>query len=421
MIRTLNHMEEALTISNDAFPLCVVSVLHLENGPQVETLNEALVHLQARHPLLRAGIVKEKGSYSFVKLNPPAPIELNVIRRSSEMTWHSVAEDVLNTTFDKSGPLMRCLYLTSEESENCELIICFHHAIMDGHSARLILHELLSLAAEIPIPDINTENAIRVLPSTYRKKRLLKNLVQWAGRQMTDEWNYRKKGIVSPIPAGSKNAILSFRLSADLSRRLSMAIGRKGYTLNSVLAAAILYATVKRKKMEQAHALARVITFLDLRTSLKPAVDEHNLGCFISTLRFTVPISSDQTIWQMADHVRSRIFMAGRQGEVFLMAWLSKYLIKLTLRMANTRLGVSALSFMGKLDLAPAYGSIRLTNVMAFITNNRYGPEIAAFGKLLHGRIGLDFTYLIAEMDAAQAKQIIDDVKVKLENLAEIA
>jgi hypothetical protein len=90
----------------------------------------------------------------------------------------------------------------------------------------------------------------------------------------------------------------------------------------------------------------------------------------------------------------------------------------MVLKLRNMRLGVTALSFIGKLDLEPKYGSIQLHNVNAFISNNPLGPEFSAFGKILFGSIGLDFNYLTAEMDALQAEGILQKTKESLENIA---
>ena len=82
----------------------------------------------------------------------------------------------------------------------------------------------------------------------------------------------------------------------------------------------------------------------------------------------------------------------------------------MALQLQNDRIGVTALSFIGTLDLQPQYGIIGLKNVEAYITNNRLGPQFSAFGKVLFGRIGLDFTYLKEETTEEEAKHICAEV-----------
>ncbi len=409
LIRKLSPIEEAFTISNEASPLCVVCVLHLESGLGAREVRTALDNLQPRHLLLQAGISELSGGLYFTRLEPVLPIELEVERRLGAETWRGVAERALNTTFNKRGPLMKCWFVSGAEKEKRELIVCFHHAIIDGDAARLILHELLCLCGGVELPGpppFSPEAPPR--PSLGR-------LARFASRQLLEEWKYKKGGATSPIPGHSFNAILSFRLSPALSRKLALRAGREGLSLNSVLLAAISLVVLRRRHSQSGNHLARVISF----ASLRPA-SEKGLGCFISMLRLTAPFSRETTAWELAMDIRRAVFSARRRGEVSIMSFLSKYLIRMALRLQNMRLGVTALSFIGKLELEPAYGPIRLDNVMAFITNNCFGPEFSAFGKILFGSIGLDFNYLTAEMSEAQAGLIVKEIREILENMAEL-
>jgi NRPS condensation-like uncharacterized protein len=418
-IRKLSAIEEAFTLSNEAIPLSVACVLHLAQGPDVRDLAAALDRLQNRHLLLRAGVWAKNGRYYFQNMDTVRPIACRIVERVDEESWRAAAEEAINLYFDKAGPLMRCWYLPNPEKGAAELIVCFHHSIIDGISARLLLHELLSLAGGLSLPPPAPE-APHAFPPDYQKWNLAKRLLAFAPRQMKEEWQYKQTGTPSPIPGHSKNAVLSFRLSPDMSRKLSFNAGKMGLSINSVLLAAITQAVLRRKHAGENFRQARVISFADLRESVIPPASNQELGCYISMLRMGVPVSEDQTVSQLAAHIQKALFKAGRRGEVFLMSLLSPYLMRMALRLKNQRLSVSALSFIGKLDLEPHYGPISLHNVMAFITNNRFGPEFSAFGKVLFGSIGLDFTYLTAETEATLARQMMEDIRENLEDMANL-
>lgn len=419
-VRILSEIEHAFTLSNESFPMSVVCALHLTLGPDSQSLKNALRELQSRHILLRSGIFKNKGAYYFQPLNPSPSLEFNLICRTDEDTWRGITEDALNTTFNQEGLLMKCWYLPSLENAKCELIVCFHHAIIDGISSRLLLHELLSLAGGLSLPETSESRVISMFPPSYQKWNLVKRLVGFLGRQMKEEWSYKRKGVTAPIPHNSSNAIISFRLSPEVSRKLSVRIGREGLSLNSVLLAIIVQKVYRHRHFEKGNRLVRVITFADLRSSMLPPVSEQELGCNISMLRFSIPISPNQSIFPLATNIRKAIFKASRQGDLFMMSKMSKYVIKMVLKLRNMRLGVAALSFIGKLDLESQYGSIRLHNVNAFISNNPLGPEFSAFGKILFGSIGIDFNYLIDEMDTQQAEKIMKEIKENLEEIANV-
>lgn len=224
----------------------------------------------------------------------------------------------------------------------------------------------------------------------------------------------------APIPSHSRNALLSFRLSPELSRKLSLRVGREGLSLNTVLLAVMAQVLLDQKTGIKKGIAANLISFADLRAAMVPPVSDHELGCYVSMVRFPVSLAAGQPPLQLAHGIRRGMFQASRRGEVFIMNRISKYLIKMVTRLQNTRLGLTALSFIGVLDLLPRYGSIELHDVNAFITNNRLGPEFSAFGKILFGSIGLDFTYLTAEMEEAQAQKIMREIKKILEEMAEL-
>jgi NRPS condensation-like uncharacterized protein len=292
-IRDLSEIEQAFTFSNESFPLTVVCALHLTSGPDSRSLKAALRLLQSRHLLLRAEIVKRKGAFYFRELDPVPQVELRVISRTDEYTWRGVTEHALNTTFDVAGPLMKCWYLPNLKNGTSELIVCFHHAIIDGVSSRLLLHELLSLAGGLSLPESPGSRVTSKFPPAYQRWNLAKRLVAFLGRQMREEWRYKSKGVTAPIPGNATNATLSFRLSPEVSRKLSVKIGREGLSLNSVLLAAILRSVYQQRHFDKGDRLARVISFADLRSSMYPPVSEQELGCNISMLRLSIPTSTD--------------------------------------------------------------------------------------------------------------------------------
>lgn len=422
-IRALSQIEQAFTISNEAYPLSVVCVLKLEKTPLPEVVESALEALQTRHILLRAGISQKGSQYTFVALNPVRTIPFFQEERITANHWELVTTSALNTHFEMAGPLMKCWCVSARPMEKCELIVAFHHSIIDGHAARLLLHELLSLIGEVPLPDLSAESppGVAMLPPAFRGRRLVAKLLPFSLREMIAEFTYRIKGQSSPIPPSAENAIITLKLPADMSRRVMYQAGRKGLELNSILSAAIVSATWKNRYPDSRSGKARIIGFVDLRRMIYPEPLDHELGCHISMLRFSVAMKQTSTIWEIAGEIRRKIFAARRRGDVMIMAYLSKALIRFALRMKNMRLGTSALSFIGKLDLEQRYGAYPLEDVKAFITNNQFGPEFSGFGKIMFGRIELDFTYLSSEMTKEEAEALVAAIRDTLESVAEMS
>lgn len=418
-IRPLNSMEQAFTISNARFPLCVVCVLHLSDVREDLNWPAVLRQLQQRHRLLQCGIEKWKGKLWFRQCDPVPAIPFVQIVSEQEGDWQTVTETALNTIFETDGPLMKCWYVSEATTDGGRLIVCFHHAIIDGSAARLILHEILAIAGDLELSDPPGVLTTAVLPAPFRGAGLIRQMGNFAFRQMQREWTYSRKGLKNPIPSHSKNAIASLCLSQELSRRLAVKAGRAGLGLNSVLLAAILAATLHHRHEYDESQLGRVLSFVDLRASLDPVVAREELGCFISMLRMEINMEQQPDVWELARRINRALFRAGRKGEVLAMFKMSKQLVRMALQLKALRLGISAISFIGKLDLNARYGAIALNDVQAYITNNQYGPELSAFGKILFGRIGLDFTYLTAETSIEQAEDMIREIRHTLEKMAE--
>ena len=313
---------------------------------------------------------------------------------------------------------MQAYLLYNEGGKDSELIIAFHHALIDAASARLLLHELLCLLGELPLSSPAALAKSR-FPIAYRGLRLIRNLMPMMRRQMKEMRQYKKYGLSAPIPSSPITATLSFQFSKETSQGLIRKIARLRLSLNSVILAAIAMTTSKRLYEVKEEKRIRLITFAALRSKLLPPLENEELGCYTSMLRLNVPFHPDQSLPELAKEIQSATIQASKRGELFLMAFLSKYLVKLTMKTKKERLGIAALSFIGKLELASTYGNLELKQLETYISNNPLGPQFSAFGKILFGQIGLDFIYLSAEIKKEEAETIVNEIKQLMESLLE--
>lgn len=421
MLRPLKHIEEAFAYASESYPLCVVVVLRLRNGPPADRWRQALDELQRRHLILRSGIEETDQGYSFRALSNDVRIPLRHIERRDAGHWEEVAESELNTRVEEAGPLMRATLLDSQSGES-ELMLVLHHAMMDGVSARLFVHELLRLGNGEPVPPaLNPHDQVApyLFPEEFRRRRLARRLAPFLASQTLDELRFRLRGLRAPAPSGTYNRILHISLPEDVSRRIAYNVGRHGISLNSVLNAALLVAVRRRLYRGKSRSLMRALTFVDLRGLMRPIPPEGAFGCMISMLRATVAVEPESEVLDVARRLRASTYWAGKTGEVYLYAAMTSYLTRCLMKQGRSRLAQSAISFQGKLDLQRRYGSAELLKVHAWITNIAIGPELAAFGKILFGRLELDLTYMTSEISEEAAHELLSDVEVLLTELAD--
>ena len=132
LIRELNDIEQAFTISNSFHPLSAVIILQIDNRPSTKELRNALDLVQERHVLLQAGITIQRGKYSFIRIAQSQKIALEIHQRSDHYSWQQIAEKSLNTAISEQGPLLNVKYVFHPNDTQAEIILTFHHSIIDA-------------------------------------------------------------------------------------------------------------------------------------------------------------------------------------------------------------------------------------------------------------------------------------------------
>lgn len=416
MRRKLGSVEHAFTLNGRVAPLVAVSVLHIRPAFNQATLYQAIPRLQQQHPFLQATLLT-KGSHYYHEFGPDVPvIPIKVITRLHDNHWQEVATAELNQEIGHDGTaLMRLTYLVSEAVEAAELVIGIHHSIIDAVSGISLLDQLLRLctgdqeAAEkrfIALPTAETH-----FPAAYKGLRIVPKMAAFMVRQMADEISYRwqvRGTRPQPIHPTAQCAIVTRKLDAATTERLTRQSRRKRITINSLASAAMLLAVHHHLYDSQPGPL-RPITFGNLRPFLEPPLSDENLGCMITMFRMTLNVKAGMDVWQLAAVLQDKNNAALERGEKFLAALMTKYIIKMTLQLKAFRLATTAVSYAGPLPLKPQYGPIRVTGMNSFVSNNRFGPEYVAAAYLLYGEFIWNFLYLDSDMDPETAESIADE------------
>ncbi|MBN1667271.1 MAG: hypothetical protein JW862_09280, partial [Anaerolineales bacterium] len=137
-----------------------------------------------------------------------------------------------------------------------------------------------------------------------------------------------------------------------------------------------------------------------------PATPEQ-LACYIAPLRFTVDLAEAQELWPLAKQIQAQIYQAGRRGEKFLAAAMTKAVMQMTFSLGRMRLCTTALSYSGPTGLENLPGPYQVQAVHGFITNFGLGPEFAGRAGLFRDQLVCDLHYLDSDMDASGAQQMV--------------
>ncbi len=419
MRRQLGTFERAPALTAEHAPFNVVVVLRLAGAPEPVVVARALEILQARHPLLGVRIAREAGRRVFEPVDAVVP--LRVVDRQ-DGAWRSVAEAELDTAIDAAaGPLLRCVVIRSPDGTRVrspagEIVLAFHHAIVDAASGVRLCGELLELCAAIatgepaaaePASGRLSPAEVR-FPPAFRGLRRLRSLASFVGRQLIDEafFRWRTRGARKPpIDLHARCRITGFEVSAETTSRLARRARRRRLTVASVLQAALLLA-VSRHLYDGCEQPLRSFTFPDLRPYLRPPVPAERIGAYFAVMRFTVPVAGNRDCWQLAEDIHRRIHAAHRRGEKYAAALLSERTMRVMLGARTMRMGNAALSYTGVARLEPAYGATEVLGLHAFVSSTFLGPEVAVQARLLQGRLLWDAVTLDADMDRDRAQRI---------------
>jgi hypothetical protein len=414
MTRKLGVLEIAQTLTGEQVAFNVIAVLRLRNGPAPEVLRQALDRLQEHHPQLRVCIAKQGRGYEFVGVADPIP--LTEVERTGDQQWLEVVEQELIRRFElATGPLLRCCYISSADSDS-ELVLSFHHTVVDGVSGVELCRQLLSLCTGSQLPEPGADELApatdQLFPIEYRGIGSYWHCFGYLLRQMRDELTFRwhSRGRRQPkVSRGSSCRVLLARLAGAETDALLRRALAEGVSLSSVVNAAMLLAVHKHLYGGAVQPL-RYFTMVDLRPHLKPSPPGTRLGSHFTMLRYTIGLDRQLNLWQLAQTIGRQVYAGLKRGEKFTAHLLTATMMRSMLRWQPGRMSTVATSFTGALGLADSVAPIELVDLHAFVSNFHIGPEYTAQVRISRGELMLDIVYLDTDMDQAMAQAVADEM-----------
>jgi hypothetical protein len=425
MDRKLGVFETAQALTDGFAPFNVVIMLGVGGDPRPEFLRAVLDRLQRRHPLLRAHLIQRGSSFYYeTQGTPEIPLELS--DSDPARGWQAAVERELNRAFDTgTGPLMRVtLCRTPGNSGRWDLVLSFHHAIIDGVGAAELIRELLDgwneLSAGSSLADLDPLPLARPVeeffPQAFKGLSARRRVLGFFARQMADEavYRWRARGTRKPpVHESGQCRILCRDHPWEGIDSLARTARRHRVSLNSALNAALLLTVQKRLYQGQAVPL-RNFNFALLRRFLDPPMPDEHLGSYHVMLRFTVPIEADQDFWELTQRINSQVHRSNRRGDKYCSLLMSAGLMRMILRQRKMRMGNTALAYTGPTAIGPSFGELSIQELHAFVSNLVLGPEYAVQARLFGDRLWWDVIYLDSDMDAVTAETIADEMIERL-------
>jgi hypothetical protein len=396
--RELGEQERLLHYLHGYGALIATSVLHVRGRLTPDRLREALDWLQTQHPILRAHIAY--GRLVFRSLPPfvwrqpsfvsdgTTEIPLQVIDDRDPEAWRGVLAKELNTPIKRGKhPRLRVtLVRQSPDADLSHIVVCADHATLDAQSGNMLSRQLLEYLAD-------PEEARKQVPVHSSLPPPLEAGLPSRPDSGTRGYEPAIRLPKRPLPAPKmETRIIGRRIGVNETGELKAAIMARRTTLHGLITASFLLAMRRRYGLDA----MSVLTTIDLRRLMKPALHAETYGCYIDILRTTNPIGDD--LWKTAREVSFRLIttLAKDQGPASILKLFDWEVYRREMRGMITqyrRIDGLAVTTAGESGLRRSYGAYELEDVSMAVSLDVFGPSLFVIASERDGGIDLSIGY----------------------------
>ncbi|HJT72647.1 MAG TPA: condensation domain-containing protein, partial [Chitinophaga sp.] len=290
---------ERLMLGDGRTPFNGVFVIRIKGTITMELLRNALDKLQAKHPLLRAGITYGKDGSPYFKVNESCPeIPVTVTEQFYDDDWVLQSINDWATVFDTgSGPLIKLHWISGVGSS--DLVMAFHHCMCDGGAGLMLIKDLVALL-DNPARDIGRHDSIctieEIVPATVLnskgrqlKARFQAMLIRAGLRLLAALTTTHNK----PRSYRERDYLVHWKLSPSQSAALFKQCTAQGVTVNTALCVAFLEAF---RQVKGKAARNKITCPVDIRKFVKE-IRQDTIFSFGLSLTLSLP-PSKSSFWE---------------------------------------------------------------------------------------------------------------------------
>lgn len=418
--RELGEQEWLLNYLHRIGGLIAMQVLHLRGPLDVDLARQALRWLQEQHPILRSHI--EYGGLAFRNVPPfvyrkpsfvidgTTEIPLTVMENADPEFWRAVLAKELRTPI-KPGrhPRLRVtLVRQAGIPDLTHVVICADHATLDAQSGNMLARQFMEFLADPPAM-ANKGPVHRTLPPPLEAGLPKKPDSGTRGYEVAIRLPNR------PVPAQKmETRIMARRLSAGATSRLKAAIKANRTTLHGAVTSAFLMAIRERYDLTE----MTVLTTIDLRRLMKPALHAETYGCYIDILRTKHTIAAD--FWATARDASFKLITALAKDQASasilkLFGWDTYRAEFKKISEHRRRIDGLAVTTAGESGLRRHYGAFDLDDITMAVSLDTFGPSLFVIASEREGGIDLSIGYTAFALSDEEALALAEPALRTLE------
>ncbi|SDG66040.1 Condensation domain-containing protein [Dyadobacter soli] len=353
---------ERIMYADGLAPVNCVFTATLEGQLSEQRLQDALVKIQNRHPLLRTNVARNAANVPSFVTNPAiAPIPIDMIERTSDIQWEEISLLEWPRQFDlMKEPAARLVWLRSEKVSDL-LLVC-PHCVCDGSGFVTLMRELLLL---LDNPEMELEpyegfqSVDSLVPSSIRDSRM----IHWKGKLFSG----LAKGlftILNPKPAPREGNY--YLLTHTLDKETTNALVRKCKAEKTTVQAALCTASlIAHQSVRGKESKNKVISPVDIRRYL-PAIGRDHLFAFAPIVELSLSQKGvPNDFWQEVRTMKQALVEKAENVNAAEMMFITEYFHSSTgalLRHMRSTKGSHdiTISNMGVLDIPVSYNNFHV-------------------------------------------------------------
>jgi NRPS condensation-like uncharacterized protein len=368
----------------------------------LQELQQALVKIQQRHPLLNVQIALDKYEIPWFITNQ-AEIPLRLINRNSPQQWQEEVERELANPFDwNKAPLIRVVLLQGDDAS--DLIITCDHSIADGRSVVFLLRDILQ-AIELPDEPLTTLS----LQQSYEQLMRGENLEPSSFEPSLSTTRTRPG-----LPKNSRPRIHTWSLSKAETIELMNKCKEAGTSVHAAICAAFLLAIAEQgspKISLREPAVLKCLSPIDVRKFL-PTIDE-DFGFYFTTIVTTSNVTADLSLWDLARQVKDQLHQRMTPTQIFTHIPDTEGFISTlpshenTVNMMETVNDYDVLvSNLGHLTIPNQYGELQLAAVYGPALMSHIDQDLVVGVTTLDNQMFLNLVYSESNISTSQIEQL---------------
>jgi hypothetical protein len=403
--RKLGEQERLLNYLHGHGGLIATSVMHVRGRLSPELLRSGLDWLQSQHAILRAHITYGRTIFTglppFVYRQPSfvtegtVAIPLHVVEFPDPDAWRRVLSTELRTPITRGrNPRLRVTLVRQPGTTDLShIVVCADHATLDAQSGNMLTRQLMEYLAD---PEAARQGKQRdtILPPPMEQGLPIKPDSGTRGYEPAIRLP------VLPVKgAKPETRVFSHSLAPGETAVLKEAIKANRTTLHGAVTSAFLLAIGERYGLEA----MTVLTTVDLRRLMQPALTAETYGCYIDILRTRNPIGRD--FWKMAREVSFRLIttLARDQESASILKVFDWGVYRHEFRgmvASKGRIDGLAVTTAPDSGLRTHYGDFELEDLTTAVSLDLFGPSIFVIANERGG--GLDLSVGFAAQATAE-------------------